>query len=1163
MKIIKHPTIFLKLKAAVLIFLMILVSLTTLSVQSEDIEPVQTPSSDANHLIFRIPFAEPNLIDYSNSYGTFTKISMPNTYNIGSKSGNPTYPVYPMKILLPYQKEILDIDITTSQLSTLENQRANLQDKPIVPYQKSVPIGQDAPEFVFNEDVYQSSERFPEITYTDARMDEAKGYSILTLNVFPTKYEPGNNELSYFKDIIIDIELEESTEVNSLFRNNPIDEAWVKNIVTNPEISSTYTFDDVSRDTTRDYPGGLCSSTESFDYVIITREFLSDYSGQTYTWDDFINRKQSEGLDTTIVTVEDIESCADYWNDTSLFNDTAALIREFLRDAYQDWGISYVLIAGDHEGDAAIPRRLMSSGAEYNVEADLYWSNLDNTFNEDGDNSWGEEGDDGFDLYSELFIGSLTCDEALDLSNWMTKSFYYADSSEKDYLENCGFYGGDTGWSCQGDDFMDFTIYGTDHYYGPYQNSEYPPWGFMQGFDTWNVSNPGYEYNWSSVMWTADSPNEGWQGGTESEAIDGLRNAINNDHVTILNGIAHADSTMSLDVYASSWEADYHNTKPFFIHDYGCHCGDMDASDDGILHSMLFHSDTELAFAAVYNTGYGWGNFDESNSSSAWQQKLFWEYCFNLSISGSPDNWQMAKAHAYGKDALAVTIDWEDTFRENIQCSTLFGDPAQPIKIPYVPDHDIMVMDIQIPSVIAHSDPQTVSATVRNIGNNTETNIIVDFSVNGSIIDSTTIPSLDRMESTVVEFPWSPDIGTYLVSIASQPIPDEYDETNNEVNKTVSCVASPIIDVDPLSLSLMLPTEATDTDSFIISNLPNAEGVLDYEISYAGDLGGSWLSATPETGTVAIDSSDTITIIVNSTGLNEGNYEGYVIIDSNDVDDPEVIVSVQITVVYGNDMDAVSINSPTGVISAGSYTVNATVQNLGFYPQTDVTVNCDIYEGGLGGTVLDEDFSSEPVDWTITDVGGTAWTWDSSDERMENTYGYSTPNEGYLDSPVLDCSGKSGMSLSFWHYWKADYSSGSQDGYVRGSVDGGDTFPFLIDEFHHNDPAEETAVKEYDISSWADGQANVMIRFDITNDNDWYWYVDDFNVTAELAGDLVYSSEMLVGLDAYESMFVEFSPGWNPGMGLYGVQVSTLLAGDENSGNDVVAETVSVEGPGL
>ena len=347
-----------------------------------------------------------------------------------------------------------------------------------------------------------------------------------------------------------------------------------------------------------------------------------------------------------------------------------------------------------------------------------------------------------------------------------------------------------------------------------------------------------------------------------------------------------------------------------------------------------------------------------------------------------------------------------------------------------------------------------------------------------------------------------------------------------------------------------------------ILNLATAEAALDYSISFSGDLSGSWLSANPSSGSIPVGDSDNVTITVDTSDLDQGDYTGSVVISSNDLDDPEEIVTVDLTVVYGDDMKAVSINSPVGVVPSGSYNVNATVQNLGFNDQDDVLVNCSVFEGGLGGTVLFEDFSSDPSDWTITTTGGsTAWEWDSVDKRMEHSYEYGEIVTGYLDSPVLDCSGKSGMSLSFWHDWKADYSGYDQDGFVRGSTDGGVTFPYLIDEFH--DPDVEEGVKEYDISSWADGQSGVVIRFEVYNDYNWHWYVDDFNVTAELAGDLVYSSEMLVGLDAYESMFVEFSPGWNPGMGLYGVQVSTLLAGDENSGNDVVAETVSVEGPGL
>jgi hypothetical protein len=130
----------------------------------------------------------------------------------------------------------------------------------------------------------------------------------------------------------------------------------------------------------------------------------------------------------------------------------------------------------------------------------------------------------------------------------------------------------------------------------------------------------------------------------------------------------------------------YHNTEPFFITDYGCHCGDFDAADDGVVDAMLFHSNQTLAFGCVYNTGYGWGAFDDTNSSSSFQQKAFWDYFFDMeNNSGDEGSWQIGKGHAWSKDIMAPTIDWDSgsgTWRGVIECCLLFGDPAQAIKSP-------------------------------------------------------------------------------------------------------------------------------------------------------------------------------------------------------------------------------------------------------------------------------------------------------------------------------------------------------------------------------------------------------------------------------------------------------------------------------------------------
>jgi murein tripeptide amidase MpaA len=155
--------------------------------------------------------------------------------------------------------------------------------------------------------------------------------------------------------------------------------------------------------------------------------------------------------------------------------------------------------------------------------------------------------------------------------------------------------------------------------------------------------------------------------------------------------------------------------------------------------------------------------------------------------------------------------------------------------------------------------------------------------------------------------------------------------------------------------------------------------------------------------------------------------------------------------------------------------------------------------GGVSGTLYSNDFSVNPTDWTITSTEGTSWTWSSANQRMEHTYGF--PNSGYLDCPVIDCTGRSGVTLNFWHYWEADYSGATQDGYVRGSINGGATWPYLIDEFHHNDPATETAVKQYTLA-WAADQSQVRIRYDIYNYNDWYWRIDNFFVNGTIATSL-------------------------------------------------------------
>ncbi len=632
-------------------------------------------------LQYTFPFHAPRIQTKELAGFSFFEIQLPGCNQLGMHPGDPTVPVKSIQLLLPPQMTV-DAVIVTGTPIELKIPMKDFTAGRLIPAQEPVPFGGNTSTSLrLNEEIYTSDDLYPALPNEEYHLGYSHGYTILDMTLCPIQVIPAEGGCYYYPHLTVNISLTQNQEMNPFFRGTPEDEAWVKSLVCNPEMTTRY--DNLP---TFEYSGGLCDPSEEYDYVIITTEQNSLDHWQTgeetpYNWESLMQRHTMEGLSCILVTKQAIDACPDYYNTTPLFNDSQAHIREFCRDAYQDWNTQYVLVGADAE---FIPARLMSYDYEYDVDSDLYWSNLDNSFNADHDSYWGETGDSGFDVYSELFLGRIPCDIPKDVSNWLTKSFIYADATNPDYLENGGFFAANSsGWpgTTQGDDIIDFAaINGTDGWLGPAPD-QWPGWlGFLYGFETWNSLNPDNAFN-LSVRWTYEDPNPGWNQGN---AVEEFRNAINTDSVTLITGIGHADSEMSLDVSATDWQMSYHNTRPFFIIDLGGHCGDMDASDDGVLGTMLFSSDSSLSFGCVYNSGFSWtGGPYCTNSSDALQTKLFWDYFFDITNnSGDYQNWRFGKALAWSKDTMAPTLNWGFTWRGTLEDRLLFADPAQLLRPP-------------------------------------------------------------------------------------------------------------------------------------------------------------------------------------------------------------------------------------------------------------------------------------------------------------------------------------------------------------------------------------------------------------------------------------------------------------------------------------------------
>ncbi|MCD4730274.1 MAG: hypothetical protein K8R74_06730 [Bacteroidales bacterium] len=139
-----------------------------------------------------------------------------------------------------------------------------------------------------------------------------------------------------------------------------------------------------------------------------------------------------------------------------------------------------------------------------------------------------------------------------------------------------------------------------------------------------------------------------------------------------------------------------------------------------------------------------------------------------------------------------------------------------------------------------------------------------------------------------------------------------------------------------------------------------------------------------------------------------------------------------------------------------------------------------------------------PTGWSTNNpnVWSMSTTWNGANNPGGyNVYSDYNPLEtGTVFSPSFDGSVNLNIHVKFYHYWQANYSGNTQDGYLYGSRDGGLTYPYLLDEWHHNNPAIEEGEKIYDISSWADGYDGITFKWVVIHNNDWYWQFDNFEI---------------------------------------------------------------------
>jgi len=284
----------------------------------------------------------------------------------------------------------------------------------IRPAQPQVPLSRtEAPAWVPpDERIYSSASPYPARVARLLSTGSIAGHPVASVGLLPLQYVPAEEKLILNEAIEVSIVAEPSGAVPR--KPGPMSPATaaahgarLRSLVVNPE--------DVGVPTLRSKRSG----EGTVDYLIITSPSFEPLFQPLADW------KTEKGVRAEIVTTSWIY--ANYPGD-----DAPEQIRNCIIDYYENYGTMWVLLGGDTD---VVPHRIAcakSGDSGENIPCDLYYADLDGTWNEDDDDRWGEALQDQIDMYADVYVGRAPVNTTAEVSRFVNKILTYEGSPSGD-----------------------------------------------------------------------------------------------------------------------------------------------------------------------------------------------------------------------------------------------------------------------------------------------------------------------------------------------------------------------------------------------------------------------------------------------------------------------------------------------------------------------------------------------------------------------------------------------------------------------------------------------------------------------------------------------------------------------------------------------------------
>jgi len=361
--------------------------------------------------------------------GDVTVVPDGNTVSVSLKGGHPIavpgepdLPYYQVLLVLPPGARAVRVRVhDLREKSILSHVRVRPYQMPEIPYDYM-------PEPVPESPVYYARV-FPERPVKIAGTQYFRGIPIAVVRVYPVRYSPLKGTLSLVEKIDFDVLYESGIggikPHKQLKFASKIARSFLRENVHNKDKISLY-IPPGEEIKGRPFKVSLLPSPSDppVAEVIVATDELAPL------WEDYALYRTILGIPTVVRTMSFIEA-----NYSGV--DRAEKLRNFVRDAYQNWGIIDLILGED---TPRVPARIVkieipgvTDPLFIHFPSDYYFGCLDGNWNADQDTIFGEP-EDEVDFLPEVFVGRVPVGDSISLTNFIRKvETYETNPGNGDY----------------------------------------------------------------------------------------------------------------------------------------------------------------------------------------------------------------------------------------------------------------------------------------------------------------------------------------------------------------------------------------------------------------------------------------------------------------------------------------------------------------------------------------------------------------------------------------------------------------------------------------------------------------------------------------------------------------------------------------------------------